>query len=86
MAILYEWRCNDAKCNTKFDAMAPMSQVVGQCPTCGGTAKRLISAPTIDPRLGVDPDFGTLGDKWAKKMERKAKDAKKRQLEHGDDA
>lgn len=84
--ILYEWRCNDAKCNTKFDAMAPMSQKVATCPVCGGQARRLISSPRIDPKLGVDPDgFPTMGDKWAKKMEQQAIRAKRRQLEHGDD-
>jgi putative FmdB family regulatory protein len=84
--ILYDWRCNTAACYTKFEAMAPMSQMSGQCPECGGQAKRLISAPRIDPRMGVDTDFGTMGDRWAKKMEQKAMEAKKRQLEHGDDA
>jgi hypothetical protein len=35
--------------------------------------------------MGVDPDFGTMSDRWANKMEKRAKEAKKRQLEHGDE-
>ena len=81
--ILYEWRCKS--CNHKFDRFAKMTETATDCPECGRLAKRLISAPTIDPRLGVDPTFGTLGDKWAKKMENRAKEAKRRQLEHGDE-
>jgi putative FmdB family regulatory protein len=83
--ILYEWRCNDARCNTKFDRMAKMSQTVTTCPECGGQARRLISSPTLDYRMGVDPDFGTMGDKWAKRLEDRAKEAHRRKIEHGDE-
>jgi putative FmdB family regulatory protein len=85
MAILYDWRCNIASCNTKFEAMAPMSQLVTTCPECGGQAKRLISAPRIDPRMGVDLAFGTMADKWARKMEKRGKEAARRMREHGEE-
>ncbi|MHC4372209.1 MAG: FmdB family zinc ribbon protein [Planctomycetota bacterium] len=83
--ILYEWRCTDASCNTKFDRMTKMSQTVTVCPECGGQAKRLISAATLDYRMGVDPDFGTMGDKWAKRLEERGKEAARRKQEHGDE-
>lgn len=54
------------------------------CPKCSATMKRLPSAPTLDWKLGTDPEsFGTLGDKWARLQEQKARRAQKLKEEHG---
>lgn len=48
------------------------------CPACSEVSVKLIGAPTIDPRLGLDPDgFPTMGAKWAaKRYQRAAIEAK----------
>ena len=82
--ILYDFRCNEHECSTKFEDLVPSSELVGTCPACGGEAKRLISAPRMDPKMGVDPD-SSMGDKWARKMENRYKEVERRRKDHGDE-
>lgn len=81
--ILYDWRCQS--CNTKFEAFAKMAVLNHACPECGADSKRLISAPHFDPKMGLDPDFSTFGDKWAKKNKQKTEQDKKFHEAHGAD-
>ena len=56
------------------------------CPECGSPSNRLISAPRLDPRMGLDPEGNpTMADKWAKVREQRAKIEKKHYKEHGTD-
>ena len=80
--ILYEWRCHS--CNTKYDALATSDTLVGKCPECGHESKRLISAPRLDPKMGLDPDNPTMYDKWARTRTQKAKLDAKRRESHGE--
>lgn len=84
--IIYEWRCTDASCNTKFDEMAKPDVQTSICPECGSVANRAVSMGRIDPKLGADPEgFPTMADKWARKIEAKTREAERRQREHGDE-
>ncbi len=51
---------------------------------CGGTTKRLISAPTL-AIPGTDPDFPGEYEKWEKKRRAKAAEDKKFYDNHGTD-
>ena len=80
----FDFRCNDESCNTKFEEWVNSKQKESHCPECGGTARRLLSSFTIDPRLGLDPEgFPTMGDAWAKKHRDKAKQEKAKSLAEG---
>jgi putative FmdB family regulatory protein len=55
------------------------------CPECGkNEATRLVACPRIDPRLGVDPAFSTLGDKWMRKRAQQKRIEERRHREHND--
>lgn len=81
--MLFEFRC--PSCNKKFDAMVKPDIREAPCTNCGTTGKRVISTPRLDPRMGLDPDFATMGDKWARIREQRAKIEKKHYKEHGTD-
>lgn len=81
--ILFDFECG--KCRLVFEELVPHNVRDVVCP-CGYLAKRLVSAPRIDPRLGVNADsFPTMGDKWARVREQRAKIESKRAREHGED-
>ena len=77
--IFFEFRCD---CGTKFSDLVKPDVMTAQCPDCGFTARRILSAPTIDPRLGADPDFPTMADQWAKVryQQKRIEDKKARSL------
>jgi len=80
--LMFEWRCTN--CNLKFDSLQSSDKRSIPCIECSSEAKRLISCPRIDPKMGVDPDFGTMSDKWARKKEQQYRINKKKAAEHGD--
>lgn len=66
--ILFDFEC--FSCSKVFEELIRTdNHDPVACTWCGSTStKRMISAPRIDPRLGLDPDgFPTMGDKWARK-------------------
>lgn len=72
--ILFDYECAD--CSTVFEELVYLDSPDSvNCPRCDGSStKRLISAPRIDPKLGVDAEsFPTMGDKWARKHRLKPK-------------
>lgn len=80
--ILYDWRCTG--CQTKFEDMAKSDVKQIPCPECGEVANRLIACPRLDPRMGLDPEGNpTMGDKWAKVREQRARIEKAHYKEHG---
>jgi len=81
--ITFEWRCKD--CDTKYDAMVKPDVREHACPRCGGDSKRLISTPRFDPKMGLDPDFSTFGDKWVKTNKQKTAQDKAFYEKHGVD-
>lgn len=44
-----------------------------KCETCGEQAGLEVQTAAFDPRLGLDPGFPTMQDKWAKARERAAR-------------
>ncbi len=64
--IIQDWRCPD--CGYTDEQLTQRDVVYLDCPKCGkGTRTPMPSAPTIAYlRMGVDPDFSTASDKWAK--------------------
>lgn len=81
--LLFDFQCT--RCADTFEELVQKDVKNLECPRCGYVANRLISAPRMDPRLGVDPDhFPTMGDRWAKVREQRQKIESKRHLEHGD--
>jgi putative FmdB family regulatory protein len=69
---LYDYRCR--QCNEKFEAAAKIADCDADQPHegCGGSGKRIISAVHFDGKMGLDPDFATFSDKWAKQHEKRA--------------
>jgi hypothetical protein len=43
------------------------------CKICGEVANRMPSAPALDWKMGADPDFTTMGDKFVRMHEEGAK-------------
>lgn len=65
--ILFDFVCDS--CGHQFEELVqPEVYLNVECPTCiSGNSHRLPSAGKINYRvMGVDPDFPTAGDKWAK--------------------
>ena len=85
--ILYDFECPSESCANKFEEFADWSNPVPvNCPLCGEPSKRLISAPRIDPRLGLDPTgFPTMGDKWAKVRRQRVQIENKQAASRGED-
>lgn len=82
--ILYDFKCTN--CEHKFEEMVKSSQLSIPCPNCSSESKRLISAPRLDPRMGLDPEGNpTMADRWAKTRKQRAQIEKKHYKEHGTD-
>lgn len=76
--ILFDFEC---KFGHQFEELVKPNVKRLRCPVCSSTAQRLVATPNIGYRLmGVDPDFPTAGDKWAKMQERRKATEKNRQL------
>lgn len=81
--ILYDWRCQS--CEQKHEALEKSDVRTRDCPECGGEAIRLISAPRLDPKMGLDPDMPTAYDQWQKTNRQKVEQDKKFHENHGTD-
>ncbi len=82
--ILFDFRCT--ACAHAFDDLVKSDVHSIPCPKCASEAKRLISAPRLDPRMGLDPDgCPTMGDKWARVRKQRATIEEKHYKEHGTD-
>ena len=80
--ILFGFRCTD--CSAQFDDMVKPDVHEATCPECGAVGKRLVSAPRLDPKMGLDPEGNpTMGDRWAKIRKQRAQIEKKHYKEHG---
>ena len=62
---MFDFEC--APCVNVFEDLVDKDLETLPCPSCGGTANRLIAAPRLDWRsMGIDPGFPSAYDKWAK--------------------
>lgn len=82
--LLDDFECRH--CSHVFEELAARDEPESvKCPKCGTAgATRLIACPRIDPRLGVDPAFSTMGDKWVRKRTQQKKIEERRKRDHGD--
>jgi len=68
MRRLFDFLCKNTDCGHQFEELVHYDDIASTvCPECGGPTRRLIGAPMIDPRLGLDAaNWPTMGDKWAR--------------------
>lgn len=68
--LLFDFECPQGHV---FEELVPSED--HHCPcNCGQMAVRMISGTRLDWRnMGVDPDFSTCADKWAKMQEQKSR-------------
>lgn len=82
--ILFDFECQS--CQHVFDDMVKPDVHSAPCPRCAGDSKRLISAPRLDPRMGLDlAGNPTMAAKWEKIRKDRAKREAQHYKEHGTD-
>ena len=79
--MVFEFEC---ECGEIFDDLVQSSVRECPCPKCQKNAKRILSAPRFDIRMGVDPTGNpTMGRKWARQHEQSRKIEEKRARDNG---
>ena len=82
--LLFDFECEG--CGQVFEELADRdSPVPVKCLKCGHLkTRRLISAPRIDPSLGLDAQsFPTMGAAWEKKRAQRKRIEERHYREHG---
>ena len=84
--MVFEFECS--KCHITFDDLVQSSVKELPCPSCKFPhAKRIVSAPRFDIRMGCDPTGNpTMGRKWARQHEQSRKIEEKRARDNGPSA
>ena len=80
---LYDWLCQS--CDLKFEQLEKPDVYTTECPDCTGHAKRLISSPRLDPKMGLDPSNPSAYERWARVNKQKTEQDKKFFEKHGVD-
>ena len=75
--ITFDFRCTT--CDLKFEQMVKQGIKQLPCPACGSDAKRLISTPTLNPRMESRHNI------WVKQNRQKINQDKKFYKDHGED-
>lgn len=80
MRRLYDFQCLNAACRENFEELVKYEDAgTVRCPKCDSPTRRLIGAPTIDPKLGLDAaSWPTMADKWARIRRQRAQIESKR--------
>lgn len=82
---IFDYECLNPKCGQIEEKLVTTDELDNQkCSVCGSDATKLIAAPRLDYRMGVDPDFATFGDRWARIQNQRAKQIADKKREHGD--
>jgi putative FmdB family regulatory protein len=68
MMRMYDFECTSHSCGHTFEELVKYEDADKlPCPLCNNPTRRLIGAPMIDPKLGLDAaNWPTMGDKWAR--------------------
>ena len=67
MLRLFDFECQNPDCSHTFEELVKYEEQGSVlCPLCNHSTKRLIGAANIDPKLGIDPNYPTMYDKWAR--------------------
>lgn len=69
--IYFEFHCKS--CGHEFEDLVQPAQSTTWCPKCGWAATKVVSAPRLDPRMGLDSAFSTMSDRWGKIREERAR-------------
>lgn len=81
--VLFDHECE--RCGFRFEELVERDgPKVANCPECGSSAPRLLSAIRLDYRMGTDPAFPTASDAWAKRRLQHQRIEERRHREHGD--
>lgn len=72
--MMFEFECDTGGCGTRFDELIKSDTHSLPCPHCGGPARRLVSTPRFDPRMGLDPGFPDAYEKWGRMRKQRAKE------------
>lgn len=70
---LYPYECSNGHETEILRTVSTRNDEV-VCEECGQPSRLVIGTTHIDPRLGLDPDFPTMSDKWANTRYRAAKE------------
>lgn len=74
---LYDYWCRE--CNSTFEASRKIADREScECPKCGATADKLVSAPTV-ALDGTDPSFPGAYLKWGNDYKKRVAQAQKRE-------
>jgi len=85
MLVLFDYQCR--VCPNQFEELVERDKRDDSvnCPACGNSATRLLSAPHLDTSLGIDAaSFPTLGDRWVRNRKQRQRIEEARKREHGD--
>ena len=69
--LMFDFECRG--CGVIFEDLIPSTENTAKCPECGDLGNRLIASPRLDWRMGADPEFATMGDKWARMQKQRQK-------------
>lgn len=61
---VYVYRCPEGHVHEELKPIAKRAK--DKCPECGRMADQFITPVHLDWNSGLDPDFPTFADKWAK--------------------
>jgi len=80
--MLFDFRCPG--CGV-FEGFVKPDVRETPCPNCSTASTRLISAPRLDPKMGLDPDNPTAYDRWERVNKQKVAQDRAFYKEHGSD-
>jgi putative FmdB family regulatory protein len=70
--LMFDFECTS--CGHQFEDLVKSDVYAVNCPECDGAGSRTISPVRSDWRtMGLDADFPSASDKWAKMQEQKAR-------------
>jgi putative FmdB family regulatory protein len=78
---LYDFECSS--CGNSFEDFAKTEERSKSC-ACGQLAERVISAPHLDYRMGIDGSMPTMLDKWKRMHKQQTRIANRLKRDHGD--
>ena len=81
--MFFDFRCE--RCETTFEGFVKPSVHETECPECSHAARRLISAPHFDPKMGLDESNPTAASRWERVNKQKTAQDAKFFKEHGVD-
>lgn len=76
--ILFDYKCVDPSCATRFEELSASWEDTKKCPECG-TVSSPVQTPIRFNLPGTDPAFPTAWDQWEKKRAEKMRQERKKE-------